>query len=81
MDPTEEIHVGPAATVDPVANVEINDPTVTPPFSTWAMMETFMTTQATHGQLIDELIIEVAVLRADFAKYRSAFPPPPPFNP
>ena len=45
------------------------------------MMETFMTTQATHGQLIDELIIEVAVLRADFAKYRSAFPPPPPFNP
>ena len=81
MDPTEEIHVGPAATVDPVANVEINDPTVTPPLSPRAMMETFMTTQATHGQLIDELIIEVALLRADFAEYRSAFPPPPPSNP
>ena len=40
-----------------------------------------MTTQATHRQLIDELLIEVAALRADFAKYRSTFPTPPPSNP
>ena len=39
-----------------------------------------MTTQATHGQLLDELLTEVASLREDFAEYRSAFPPPPPFD-
>ena len=33
MDLTEEIHVGPTTAVDPVANVETNDPTVTPPLS------------------------------------------------
>ena len=44
-------------------------------------METFMTTQATHGQLIDELLTEVVALRVDFAEYRSAFPPPPPSDP
>ena len=37
-----------------------------------------MMTQAAHGQLLDGLIAEVAMLRADFVKYRSAFPPPPP---
>ena len=81
MDPTEEIHVDPIAAVDLAADAETDDPTVAPPLSLQAMMETFMTTQATHGQLIDELIIEVALLRADFAEYRSAFPPPPPSNP
>ena len=67
MDLTEEIHVGPIAAVDPVANVETNDPTVTPPLSPRAMMETFMTTQVAHGQLI-----EVAILRVDFAEYRGS---------
>ena len=39
-----------------------------------------MTTQVAHGQLLDELITEVIALRANFSKYRSAFPPPPPFD-
>ena len=56
------------------------EPTVPPPLSLCAMMETFMTTQAAHGQLLDELIAEVAALRVDFLEYRSAFPPPPPSN-
>ena len=43
-----------------------------------AMMETFMTTQAAHEQLLDGLIVEVVALRADFSEYRSAFPPPLP---
>ena len=81
VDPTKEIHVDPIATVDPAADAKTNDPTVTPPFSLRAMMETFMTTQATHRQLIDELLIEVTALRVDFAKYRSTFPTPPPSNP
>ena len=43
-------------------------------------MEPFMTTQTAHGQLIDELLTGVAALRDDFAEYRRAFPPPPPFD-
>ncbi|XP_050248672.1 disease resistance protein At4g27190-like [Quercus robur] len=60
------------------ADSAVAEPTVPPPLSLRAMMETFMTTQAAHGQLLDGLIAEVAVLRADFSEYRSAFPPPPP---
>ena len=37
-----------------------------------------MTTQIAHGQLIYELLTEMAALRADIAEYSSAFPPPPP---
>ena len=40
-----------------------------------------MTTQAAHGQLLDELITEVAALRMDFFVYRSAFPPLPSSDP
>ena len=76
VDPTEEIHVHSTIAVDPIANVEIDDPTVTP-LSLRAMMKTFMTTQVANGQLIDEILTEVVALRADFAEYRSAFPPPP----
>ena len=59
---------------------DIVDPTITPPFLLLAMMESFMTTQTAHGQLLDELMTEVAALRADFAEYRSVFPPLPPSN-
>ena len=52
----------------------------TPPLSLCAMVESFMTTQAAHGQLLVELLTEVASLRADFMKYRSAFPPSQPFD-
>ena len=44
-------------------------------------METFMTIQATHGQLINELLTKVAVLGVDFAEYTIAFPLPPPSDP
>ncbi|XP_030942302.1 uncharacterized protein LOC115967357 [Quercus lobata] len=54
------------------------EPTVPPPLSLRAMMETFMTTQAAHGQLLDGLIAGVATLRVDFSENMSAFPPPPP---
>ena len=81
MDPIEEIHVDPIAAVDLAADAETNDPTVAPPLSLQAMMVTFMTTQAAPGQLIDELLTKVIAPRADFAEYRSVFPPPPPFDP
>ena len=51
-----EVHVDSAAA----------EPTVPPPFTLRAMIETFMTTQAAHGQLLDGLIAEVATLRVDF---------------
>ena len=64
----------------PFGGADDIDPTVTPPLSLHAMMESFMATQAAHGQLLDELLTEVASLRANFAEYRSAFPPLPPFK-
>ena len=77
MPTTEEVHVDPIATMDPSSDDDVVDPTVTPPLSLRATMESFMTTQGAHGQLIDELLTEVAALRADFTEYRSAFSPPP----
>nr|POF12308.1 hypothetical protein CFP56_68053 [Quercus suber] len=46
--------------------------------SHYTMMETFMTTQAACGQLLDSLIIDVAALRVEFIEYRSSFLPHPP---
>ena len=60
------------------AHSTVANPTVPPPLSLRAMMETFMKTQEAHGQLLDGLITEVAALRAEFSEYSSAFPPPPP---
>nr|POF05039.1 hypothetical protein CFP56_23574 [Quercus suber] len=69
-DGDDEVHVDSADA----------EPTIPPPLSLRAMMETFMTTQVAHGQLLDGLIVEVAALRAEFLEYRGAFPPPPPSN-
>ena len=68
------------ATVDHSSDDDTVDLTVTPPLSLRPMMDSFMTTQAAHGQLIDELLTKVAALRANFAEYRTAFPPPRPFD-
>ena len=45
----KEIHVDPTATVDLISDDDATEPTVTPPLSLSNMMESFMTTQATHG--------------------------------
>nr|POE96377.1 hypothetical protein CFP56_53950 [Quercus suber] len=80
----EESPVDPTAAVaddgDDEVHVDSVDakPTIPPPLSLRAMMETFMTTQADHGQLLDGLVAEVAALSAEFTEYRTAFPPPPP---
>ena len=42
------------------------------------MMETIMTTQAAHGQLLDGLLAEVAALQANLADYGHPIPPSPP---
>ena len=76
----EEVFMDLTTAMDPVGGVEDVDPIVVPPLSLRAMMQSFMTTQAAHGQLLDELLMEVASLRVDFVEYGSAFPPPPPFE-
>ena len=74
----EETFVDSTVAVDPSSGADDVDRTVTPPISLHNMMVSFMTTQAAHGQLLDELLTKVATLRADFAEYRSVFPPPLP---
>ena len=61
----EEVHVDPTVAVDPAGVDDTANPTVTPLLSLRAMMETLMTTQVAHGQLIDKLLIEVDALRAN----------------
>ena len=51
-----------------------------PPPSLHAMMETVMTTQVTHRQLLDGLLVEVTALQADLVDYRRPAPPSPPSN-
>ena len=76
---TKETFVDPIAVLDPVGDAKDVDPSI-PPLSLYAMMQSLMTTQAAYGQLLDELLTEVAFLRADFLNYKSVFPPPPPFE-
>ena len=45
----EEVHVDHIAAMDLVGDDDTVDPTVTPPFSLRAIIESFMTTQVAHG--------------------------------
>ena len=80
MVAVEETFVDLTTAVDPSSGADDVDLMVAPPLLLCAMMESFMTTQVAHGQLLDELLTEVASLRADFAEYKSVFPPPAPFE-
>ena len=77
------MHEDPTAAVAEDGDDEVNvDTAVTthtspPPPSFRAMMETIMTTQAAHGQLLYGFFAEVAALRADLVDYRCAVPPSP----
>ena len=70
----------PTTTVDPTGGVEDVYPIVALPLSLQAMMQSIMTTQAAHGQLLDEQLTEVVLLRVDFTDCKGVFPPPPPFE-
>ena len=60
--------------MDPTIAMEPKPPTSNT--STRSMSETVLTVQFAHGQLLLDLIYEVAVLRADLAASRDASPPP-----
>ena len=66
MPVTEETSVDPITAVDPSGGVDDVDPTIDPPLSPCAMMQSFMTTQVAHGQLLDELLTEGCILESRF---------------
>ena len=60
MPTVKETFVDPITAVDPSSGADDVDLTIAPPLSLRAMMESFMTTKATHGQFLDKLLIEDA---------------------
>ena len=60
--------------MDPTIAMEPKPPTSNT--STRSMSETVLTVQFAHGQLLLDLIYEVAALRANLAASKDAFPPP-----
>ena len=60
--------------MDPTIAMEPKPPTSNT--STRSMLETVLTVQFAHGQLLLDLIYEAAALRANLAASKDAFPPP-----
>ncbi|KAK7820010.1 b3 domain-containing protein [Quercus suber] len=84
--PYEDMHGDPTAAVAKDSDDEVDVDTAIaahtgprPPFLR-AMMETIMTTQTTHGQVLYGLLTDVAALQADLADYRRPDPPSPTSN-
>nr|POE92176.1 hypothetical protein CFP56_55886 [Quercus suber]POF02056.1 hypothetical protein CFP56_18180 [Quercus suber]POF14761.1 hypothetical protein CFP56_43608 [Quercus suber] len=81
--PYEDMHGDPTAAVVEDGDDEVDVDTTAaaqtgpPPPSLRAMMETIMTTQATHGQVLYGLLADIAALRADVADFRRQVPPSP----
>ena len=66
MSVTEETSADPITVVDPSGGADDVDPTIDPLLSPCAMMQSFMTTQVAHGQLLDELLTEGCILESRF---------------
>ena len=66
------------AYVDPTAAVA-HPPSTSDDSDIRRMLETIMTVQAAHGQLLVDVLAELQSLRADLASIRRS-PPPPPFD-
>ena len=66
------------AYVDPTAAVA-HPPSTLDDSSIRRMLETVMTIQVAHGQLLVDVLAELQSLRADLASIRRS-PPPPPFD-
>ena len=71
-DPTAEKYVDQTAAVDPT-------PSTSGDSSIRSMLDTVMTVQAAHGQLLVDVLMELQALCADLASIRWT-PPPPPFD-
>ena len=69
-DPTIEEFVDLTATIAPSPSAS-NDSSIR------HMLDTVMTVQAVHGQLLVDMLTELQALRADLASFRRSYPPPP----
>ena len=65
--------------VDPTADVDLS-PRTSSSLSMRTMLETCLTVQAAHGQILLDLLNKVAALRVDLAHARGASSPNPPSN-
>ena len=63
----------PTATMDP-------PPSTSSDSSLHAMLDMVLTVQAAHGQLLLDVLNEVAALRAELVVARGSTPPAPPSN-
>ena len=71
-NPTVEEYGNPTTAVDP-------PPSTSSDSSIRSMLDTVMTVQATHGQLLVDVLIELQTLLVDLASIRRS-PPPPHFD-
>ena len=85
-EPSDIVPPPPTSTSDTSAEASVDPATVTvpPPFTLNVFdirytLETVMTIQAAHGQLLVDLLDEIRALRADLEHFRRS-PPPPPFD-
>ena len=65
--------------VDPAATAAAPPPSTSNGSDIQRILETAMTVQAAHGQLLVDILDELYALRADLKLFRRS-PPPPPFN-
>ena len=65
--------------VDPAAAVDVPPPSTSDDSNIQCMLETVMTVQAAHGQILADMLDELRALRADLKHLRWS-PPPPPFD-
>ena len=71
-DPTANAYVDPTATTAPPPSTS-NDSSI------HRMLDTIMTVQAAHGQLLVDVLTELQALHANLASFRWS-PLPPPFD-
>ena len=69
-DPIAKEYVYPTAAADP-------PPSSSSDSSIQSMLDTIMTIQAAHGQILLDVLMELQALRADLAGARRSSPPPP----
>ena len=72
-DPSIEAYVDPTAIADP-------PPSTSSTSSLHAMLDTVITVQEMQGQILLDVLNEVAALRVDLADARGSIPPTPPFD-
>ena len=72
-DPSAEVYVDPIATVDP-------PPSTSSDSSLCVMLDTVITVQAVHGQILLDVLNKLHALQVDLADVRGSTPPAPPFD-